>query len=84
MEADVGYNCATSDGASGRNVLGPFGLLVFANDGRSEQTAIYFYIAKGTNGNLKTFFCTDLSTQISLLIISPGLKIDKYHFKIKA
>ncbi|KAF5198670.1 Acid beta-fructofuranosidase [Thalictrum thalictroides] len=61
MEADVGYNCATSDGASGRNALGPFGLLVLANDGRSEQTAVYFYIAKGTDGNLKIFFCTDLS-----------------------
>ncbi|PIA35726.1 hypothetical protein AQUCO_03500229v1 [Aquilegia coerulea] len=61
MEADVGYNCPTSNGASGRNALGPFGLLVLANDGRSEQTAVYFYISKGKDGNLKTFICTDLS-----------------------
>ncbi|KAF5175394.1 Acid beta-fructofuranosidase, partial [Thalictrum thalictroides] len=61
MEADVGYNCTTSNGASGRSALGPFGLLVLANDGRSEQTAVYFYIAKGTDGNLKTFFCSDQS-----------------------
>ncbi|KAF5204382.1 Beta-fructofuranosidase, partial [Thalictrum thalictroides] len=56
-----GYNCTTSNGAAGRSVLGPFGLLVSANDNRSEQTAIYFYVTKGTDGNLKTFFCTDQS-----------------------
>ncbi|KAF5190792.1 Acid beta-fructofuranosidase, partial [Thalictrum thalictroides] len=58
---DVRYNCTTSPGASARGALGPFGLLVLANDDRSEQTAVYFYIAKGTDGNLKTFFCTDQS-----------------------
>ncbi|PIA34072.1 hypothetical protein AQUCO_03900169v1 [Aquilegia coerulea] len=57
----VGYNCTRSHGAAGRSVLGPFGLLVHANDKRSEQTAIYFYVTKGTDGNLKTFFCTDQS-----------------------
>ncbi|KAK9103189.1 hypothetical protein Sjap_020443 [Stephania japonica] len=61
MEADVLYNCSTSDGAAGRGVFGPFGLLVLADNGHSEQTAIYFYVAKGTDGNLKTFFCTDQS-----------------------
>ena len=61
IEADLGYNCSTSDGASGRGLLGPFGLLVLADKPRSEQTAVYFYIAKGTDGDLKTFFCTDQS-----------------------
>ncbi|KAK9148042.1 hypothetical protein Scep_006799 [Stephania cephalantha] len=60
-EADVLYNCSTSNGAAGRGVLGPFGLLVLADKSCSEQTAIYFYVAKGTDGNLKSFFCADES-----------------------
>ncbi|KAL5728216.1 beta-fructofuranosidase [Ranunculus cassubicifolius] len=59
--ADVVYNCSTSGGSAGRGALGPFGLLVNADDSLSEQTAIYFYIAKDTDGSLKTFFCTDTS-----------------------
>ncbi|KAK9144411.1 hypothetical protein Sjap_004314 [Stephania japonica] len=61
LEADVGYNCSTSGGSAGRSALGPFGLLVLANESSAEQTAVYFYIAKGTDSNLKTFFCTDES-----------------------
>lgn len=59
IEADVGYNCSTSAGAGGRGVLGPFGLLVIADQNLSEQTATYFYIGKGTDGSLQTFFCQD-------------------------
>jgi hypothetical protein len=59
MEADVAYNCSTSGGAAGRGMLGPFGLLVLADEDLSEKTAVYFYIAKGTDGRLKTFFCQD-------------------------
>ncbi|KAL5728215.1 beta-fructofuranosidase [Ranunculus cassubicifolius] len=59
--ADVMYNCSTSGGSAGRGALGPFGLLVYADESLSEQTAIYFYIAKGTDGSLKTYFCTDTS-----------------------
>ncbi|KAG2573602.1 beta-fructofuranosidase 1-like [Panicum virgatum] len=58
-EADVGFNCSTSAGAAGRGLLGPFGLLVLADDDLSEQTAVYFYLAKGTDGSLQTFFCQD-------------------------
>ncbi|CAL5026240.1 unnamed protein product [Urochloa decumbens] len=58
-EADVGFNCSTSAGAAGRGMLGPFGLLVLADDDLSEQTAVYFYLVKGTDGSLKTFFCQD-------------------------
>lgn len=58
-EAEVGFNCSTSAGAAGRGMLGPFGLLVLADEHLSEQTAVYFYIAKGTDGSLKTFFCQD-------------------------
>ncbi|GAV85479.1 Glyco_hydro_32N domain-containing protein/Glyco_hydro_32C domain-containing protein/DUF3357 domain-containing protein [Cephalotus follicularis] len=60
-EANVEFSCSTSGGAAQRGALGPFGLLVLADDGLSEQTPVYFYIAKGTDGNLKTFFCTDQS-----------------------
>ncbi|XP_051198117.1 sucrose:sucrose 1-fructosyltransferase [Lolium perenne] len=58
-EADVGYNCSTS-GAAVRGALGPFGLLVLAN-GRTEQTAVYFYVSKGVDGGLQTHFCHDES-----------------------
>jgi hypothetical protein len=59
IEADVTYNCSTSAGAAGRGLLGPFGLLVLADEDLSEQTATYFYITKSTNGELNTFFCQD-------------------------
>jgi hypothetical protein len=58
-EADVTFNCSTSAGAAGRGLLGPFGLLVLADDDLSEQTAVYFYLLKGTDGSLQTFFCQD-------------------------
>ncbi|RWR89268.1 Glycoside hydrolase [Cinnamomum micranthum f. kanehirae] len=61
IEADVNYNCSTSGGASGRGMLGPFGLLVLADQGLSEQTAVYFYVGRGADGNLQTFFCQDES-----------------------
>ncbi|AQK67692.1 Beta-fructofuranosidase 1 [Zea mays] len=61
-EADVGYNCSTSGGAAGRGALGPFGLLVLADRRlRREQTAVYFYVAKGLDGSLATHFCQDES-----------------------
>ncbi|KAM7531152.1 hypothetical protein LguiB_034562 [Lonicera macranthoides] len=57
---EAAYNCSTSGGAAARGALGPFGLLVLADNNLSEQTPVYFYITKGVDGNLKTFFCTDL------------------------
>ncbi|CAI9093775.1 OLC1v1029346C1 [Oldenlandia corymbosa var. corymbosa] len=59
--SDEEYICSSSGGASQRGALGPFGLLVLTNDDQSEQTPVYFYIAKGTDGKFKTFFCTDQS-----------------------
>lgn len=59
LEADVGYNCSTSGGATHRGALGPFGLLVLADPKLSEQTAVYFYIAKKPDGGLQTHFCHD-------------------------
>ncbi|XVF13325.1 hypothetical protein REPUB_Repub08aG0199000 [Reevesia pubescens] len=59
--SNVTFNCKTSGGAAERGALGPFGLLVLADESLSEQTPVYFYIAKGSDGNLKTFFCSDQS-----------------------
>ncbi|CAM0153127.1 unnamed protein product [Urochloa decumbens] len=65
-EADVGYNCSTSGGAANRGALGPFGLLVLADKQRlREQTAVYFYVAKGVDGELTTHFCQDESRSSS-------------------
>ncbi|KAK1409204.1 hypothetical protein QVD17_35729 [Tagetes erecta] len=61
LEADVGYNCTTSGGSSSRGVFGPFGLVVLADESLTEQTPVYFYIAKGTDGVANTYFCADQS-----------------------
>ncbi|CAM0870595.1 unnamed protein product [Alopecurus aequalis] len=60
-EADVGYNCSTSDGAADWGALGPFGLLVHADATGKEQTAVYFYVSRGLDGALRTDFCHDES-----------------------
>ncbi|KAI3813034.1 hypothetical protein L1987_17748 [Smallanthus sonchifolius] len=59
--ADVAYDCATKGGAATRGALGPFGFSVLAHEGLIEHTPVYFYVAKGVDGNLKTFFCADQS-----------------------
>nr|AFR69121.1 vacuolar invertase [Manihot esculenta] len=60
-ESTEEFSCKTSRGAAHRSALGPFGLLVLADDSLAEQTPVYFYINKGSNGTFKTFFCTDQS-----------------------
>lgn len=60
-QSNVEFSCGYSQGAAQRGALGPFGLLVLADESLSEQTPVYFYIAKGTDGNLTTFFCVDQS-----------------------
>ena len=59
--SNVTFSCGTSGGAAERGALGPFGLLVLADESLSEQTPVYFYIAKGSDDNLKIFFCNDQS-----------------------
>ncbi|CAK7335530.1 unnamed protein product [Dovyalis caffra] len=61
-KSNVDYNCSTSGGAAQRGALGPFGLLVLADDSLAEHTPEYFYVAKVINGTLKTFFCIDQSS----------------------
>ncbi|MFS7968960.1 putative beta-fructofuranosidase, Sucrose:sucrose fructosyltransferase [Helianthus anomalus] len=66
LESDVSYNCTTSEGSAGRGGLGPFGLLVLADASFSEQTPVYFYIAKNTDGTSRTYFCADESRSSTL------------------
>lgn len=66
-QSNVEFSCSTSGGAAKRGALGPFGLLVLADESLSEQTPVFFYIAKGTDGNLTTFFCVDQSRYFTSL-----------------
>ncbi|XP_020217882.1 acid beta-fructofuranosidase isoform X2 [Cajanus cajan] len=63
VESNMEYKCSTSGGAAERGALGPFGLLVLADDDLSEYTPTYFYVVKGSDGHLKTFFCSDQSSK---------------------
>lgn len=55
------FSCQNSGGSTVRGALGPFGFSVLADENLSEQTPVYFYVAKGKYSKLKTFFCTDTS-----------------------
>ncbi|MCD7470415.1 hypothetical protein HAX54_010283 [Datura stramonium] len=59
MEADVGFNGCTSGGAASRGILGPFGVVVIADQTLSELTPVYFYISKRADGRAETHFCAD-------------------------
>ncbi|KAJ1692891.1 hypothetical protein LUZ63_009589 [Rhynchospora breviuscula] len=59
VEADEEYSCSTGGGAAGSGLFGPFGFLVLADKSLTEQTAVYFYISRSSNGSLKTHFCHD-------------------------
>ncbi|KFK40573.1 hypothetical protein AALP_AA2G014000 [Arabis alpina] len=61
MEADKEFSCKKSGGSTVRGVFGPFGFSVLADQSLSEQTPVYFYVTKGKDSKLKTFFCTDTS-----------------------
>lgn len=63
---DAGYDCSASGGAVRRGSLGPFGLLVVADEKLSELTPVYFYIAKGAQGKVETHFCTDQTRYASI------------------
>ncbi|XP_019160347.1 PREDICTED: acid beta-fructofuranosidase AIV-18-like isoform X1 [Ipomoea nil] len=60
-EGDFRYNCSSSGGAVKRGALGPFGLVVGADETLAELTPIYFYVQKGGDGKAKAHFCTDLT-----------------------
>ncbi|KAB1210851.1 Beta-fructofuranosidase, soluble isoenzyme I [Morella rubra] len=46
-------------GAAGRSSLGPFGLLVIADETLSELTPIYFLPSNTSDGSTTTYFCAD-------------------------
>lgn len=71
--SSTNYICSKSGGAAQRGALGPFGLLVLADNDQSEQTPIYFYVAKGTDGNLKTYFCADHSRSTEATDVVKGI-----------
>ncbi|KAK1438717.1 hypothetical protein QVD17_04527 [Tagetes erecta] len=87
---EVAYECAKNGGAGTRGALGPFGFSVLAHEGLIEHTPVYFYVAKGVDGNLKTFFCADQSrsstaTDVDKSIygnIVPVLKGEKLSMRI--
>lgn len=58
-ETDISYDCPTSGGAANRGILGPFGIVVLADETLTELTPIYFYVAKGPNGKAEAHFCAD-------------------------
>lgn len=53
------------DGAVDRNKLGPFGIIVLADDELSELTPIYFRHSN-SHGNAKTYFCADETRFVTL------------------
>ncbi|KAG9149608.1 hypothetical protein Leryth_021292 [Lithospermum erythrorhizon] len=56
---NVEYDCSNNGGAAARGFLGPFGLIVAADEKLTELTPIYFYIAKDSNGKTEVHFCAD-------------------------
>lgn len=58
-ESNEEFSCQTRGGAAKRGALGPFGLLVLADDGLTERTPVYFYVVKGSGGTVNTYFCAD-------------------------
>lgn len=72
-EADVvAYDCPTSGGAASRGVLGPFGIVVLADETLAEFTPIYFYVTKGPNGAVEAHFCAD---ELRLVIMFVNLNL---------
>lgn len=70
IEADhVGFSCSTSGGAASRGILGPFGVVVIADQTLSELTPVYFYISKGADGRAETHFCADQTRFASIFSI---------------
>ncbi|KAI4327096.1 hypothetical protein L6164_019596 [Bauhinia variegata] len=89
-ESNEEYTCSSSGGAAQRGALGPFGFLVLADDGLSEYTPVYFYVTKGSDGHLKTSFCSDqtrssLATDVIKQVFGssvPVLKDEKLSVRI--
>lgn len=59
MEETNEANGGCRGGAVDRSSLGPFGLLVIADETLSELTPIYFRPTNRSDGGLVTYFCAD-------------------------
>ncbi|XP_060675939.1 acid beta-fructofuranosidase 1, vacuolar isoform X2 [Ziziphus jujuba] len=61
LESEETENDATGCGRGSieRTKLGPFGILVIADDSLSERTPIFFRLHNSTGGDVTTFFCAD-------------------------
>ncbi|KAL5214745.1 hypothetical protein ABZP36_003897 [Zizania latifolia] len=53
------YSYARGASVVWRGLLGLFSLLVLANENFSERMVVFFYLVRGADGNLTTFFCQD-------------------------
>ena len=49
------------DCSDGKDKIGPFGLLVMADDALQEETALFFNISQSKDGRWATCFCSDQS-----------------------
>ncbi|PQM42711.1 vacuolar acid invertase [Prunus yedoensis var. nudiflora] len=60
LEAEsVNGSVGCGDGATDRSTLGPFGILVLADETLSELTPVYFRVSNSTDGDVTTHFCAD-------------------------
>lgn len=55
----VNGSVGCGDGATDRSTLGPFGILVLADETLSELTPVYFRVSNSTDGDVTTYFCAD-------------------------
>jgi len=62
---DDHFDC-NQGGAAHRGLLGPFGLLVLADENLQEQTAIFFYVSYSKDGKWRTRFCSDQTRYLSI------------------
>lgn len=64
----VDFDCGQG-GSAHRGILGPFGLLVHADNQLTEQTAVFFYISLLNNGHWATLACSDQSRFVNVRTI---------------
>jgi len=70
IEDEDHFDC-NQGGAAHRGLLGPFGLLVLADENLQEQTAIFFYVSYSKAGRKwRTKFCSDQTRYPSMCFIS--------------
>jgi beta-fructofuranosidase len=61
VEGPIEPEVQCREGADKRGLLGPFGLLILADENRIEHTDIFFYIHRKADGAWGTLVCSDQS-----------------------